>query len=134
MRALSFARTTGNVLIRWQSPHSKWEGCPLDDHNIKEAMRDPAFYEFFVYNSNCDLTDTISKAKSLCNGSRAQFHSLILDTDNEPVFNIELNNSKPGDIIILQEPPLAINVVIDDPKITENNANDWRHLSLDKEK
>ena len=94
-------------------------------------MRDPTFNEFFVFNAHCHLTDTISKTKLLCNGTRAQYHSLILDHDSEDLLRSKLNRSKPRDVITLQKRPLAINVLIDDPNIVANAAFDWSRLLLE---
>ena len=80
-------------------------------------MKDPAFYDFFVYDAYCHLTDTISKKKCLY-GTAARYHSLILDHDYGSKVARELNIAATGDVITLDSPPLAINILIDDPKIT----------------
>ena len=54
----------------------------------------------------------------------------FLDHDSEDVLRTKLNRSEPGDFRTLQECPLAINMLIDDPSIVANAAVDWIRLSL----
>ncbi len=135
IRARKFAQATGTVVIRWMAKFGNWEGQPEDGDDIQEVMRtDPAFYELFVFDANCFLTDTISKTKKLCNGSRAKYHSLVLSHDQEIELNEGLKNATAGDIVTLSQPPLAINVLIEDVNVTANAKVNWKIQSLDKTK
>ena len=132
-RAKEFAKATNTVVIRWSSRYDKWEGKPLDDDNIASSLKDPIFFELFVKNGNCYLTDTICKNKKLCNGTRGKFHSLILSAECRDNLNFRLSHSKPGDVIDLFESPIGINILLEDPNLIENKNINWQSLLLNSE-
>ena len=96
-------------------------------------LKDPIFFELFVKNGNCYLTDTICKNKKLCNGTRGKFHSLILSAECRDNLNFRLSHSKPGDVIDLFESPIGINILLEDPNLIENKNINWKSLSLNSE-
>ena len=133
IRAIEFAKGTNTVVIRWDSNYEKWEGKPLDDQNITLALRDPMFFELFVPNGNCYLTETICRNKRLCNGTKGKYHSLILSRDCTEYLNAKLSSSIPGQVINLPEPPIGVNILLEDPNLLENKNVNWQSLSLHSE-
>ena len=132
LRAKQFAKATGTTIIKWRSEYTKWEGKPQDERNIKQAQKDPALFEYFVYNANIILNDTISKSKLLCNGTHGKCHSLVLTDEDTKWLENEMKSSP--EEILLPNPPIAINILIEDPKIVKNKNINWKQFSLEKKR
>ena len=131
LRAKEYANAKNTVLIKWKAEHTKWEGKPLSYANIERAKLDPAFFEYFVTDGNITLTDTICKEKLLCNGTHAKYHSLVLKHKEKEWLEEIIDRSQAGDEIMLHEPPIAINILIENPKIIENERVNWQQVLLE---
>ncbi|CAJ1954285.1 unnamed protein product [Cylindrotheca closterium] len=122
-RAVQFAKARNIVLVRWPSQYKKWEGKPENESDVAEMIdHDSAFWDFFVPEGPCYLTDTISKERKLCNGTRAEYQSLILDDVQLSVYQHQVQN-KDQTVITLSDPPLGINIKINDSGII--GATNW---------
>ena len=121
-RALQFARKTNTYLFRWPTKYTKWEGKPPDNVDENEIIdNDPAFWELFVSNGPCYLTNTISKRRKFCNGTRAKYHSIILEQDQLQLFQHQARSGKT--IITLDRPPVGVKVTMDEEKIVLCNLD-----------
>jgi len=127
-RALLYAKLTNVHMFRWLTQEGKWEGKPLDEDNVNEIIEtDSAFWEIFVEGGPCYLTDTISKRRKLCNGTRATYHSLLLD--EEQIHDFQTQDSQGKTLITLHRPPLGINIRIDNTHITK--ADHWKEFRIE---
>ena len=88
---------------------------------------DPSFWETFVVGGPCYLIDTISKKKKLCNGTRAEYHSIVLGRQGIDEFE---EQSLRGSIIVLSEPPHGINILITDKMVLGNENINWKEFNL----
>ena len=79
--ALIFAKETNTFLIRWLADTSKWEGKPNNNQLHEVIEDDPAFWEIFVYNAPCYLSQTICKRRKLCNRTKALYYNIIIDDE-----------------------------------------------------
>ena len=131
LRAHEFAKEHKTVVIKWQSEYSTWEGKPSDPRDEANALNDPAFWEFFVRDGPCYLTNTVCRKKRLCNGTRCKYHSLILTDSCQQIINHEMATARPGSIITLPEPPLGINISIANVANINRSNIDWENYSVD---
>ena len=67
------------------------------------------------------LTDRINKDLGMVNGTRIRYHSLVpCDEKQRKFIGQQMASSKPGDVITLQQPPAAINVVLVEEEVEYN--------------
>lgn len=117
LRALDFAKQTNTYFIRWYAKDSHWEDKPPFDE-MQDLLEDPAFWDIFVAGAPCYLNDTVCKKKRLCNGTRGQFHSLMLDDEAQRDFDRQTGLGET--IITLSVAPQGINILIEDHNVVNN--------------
>jgi hypothetical protein len=93
-------------------------------------MQDPVFYQYFVKLAPGYCTENLCKAKRIANGTKIQYHSLSLTDNQNAILKLKLLDAKPGDVIDLEEPPLSVNVVLNDEEKNDNTIKQWRDLTL----
>ena len=107
--AKRFAAARGQVVYRWMTSYSNWEGCPGED--APDVFDDPCFYEYFVEGADGFITKKLNSDLCLVNATPVQYHSLCIE-DKDDLANIQatLLHAIPGDIITLSVPPVTVNV------------------------
>jgi hypothetical protein len=107
--AKRFAAARGQVVYRWMTGYSHWEGCPGED--TPEVFDDPCFYEYFVEGADGFITKKLNSDLCLVNATPVRYHSLCIE-DRDDLANIQatLLHASPGDIITLSVPPVTVNV------------------------
>ena len=80
--AVNFAKARGTVVIWWMMNWSHWAQKPDKEH-IQEALLDPCFYEYWVYNGPGYIIDKISGRLQLVNVQGIQCHSLSLENPKD---------------------------------------------------
>jgi len=79
---------------------------------LNVALRDPCFYEFFVLNGRGYITENILKDLFIVNGLAVKYHSIKFSDGQQTLLQQRLRRCYPGDVIFMEETPLAINVEI----------------------
>jgi hypothetical protein len=107
--AKRFAASRGQVVYRWMTGFSHWEGCPGNDS--PDVFDDPCFYEYFVEGADGFITNKLNSDLCLVNATPVQYHSLCIE-DKDDLANIQatLLHASPGDVITLSVLPVTVNV------------------------
>jgi hypothetical protein len=107
--AKRFAAARGQVVYRWMTGYSHWEGCPAEDS--PGVFDDPCFYEYFVEGADGFITNKLNSDLCLVNATPVQYHSLCIE-DQDDLANIKatLLHASPGDVITLSVLPVTVNV------------------------
>lgn len=121
----------GTHVIRWRCNNGQWKNKPEDKYIGDVIDKDPAFWEYFVKDSDGYVLDNINKERKLVNGSEFQYHSIVFKTIEEGLRVEALtSNMKIGSMITLREAPAAIVIKL-------KNANKrihWYGSTLEPEK
>jgi hypothetical protein len=107
--AKRFAAARGQVVYRWMTGYSHWEGCPGPD--APGVFEDPCFYEYFVEGADGFISTKLNSDFCLVNATPVRYHSLCIE-DPEDLANIQITllHASPGDVITLSVPPVTVNV------------------------
>ena len=116
-RAIQYAKSTGNVVIRWLRDHRKWQQMP-DPEFRAEAMDNPVFYEYYVHGYNGFLTESINRDLNLVNALGVRYRSIKFDREGEKFLEEVMKSASPGEVITMQHRPLCINVELMLPEST----------------
>ena len=109
--AVRYALARGKIVYRWLAKYSKWAGAPPNPS--PEVFKDPCFYEYFVEGADGFISSQICADLNLVNAIPVTYSSFTLETNEDHQFlETTLNNSLPGDIITLPNPPASINVKV----------------------
>jgi len=65
---------------------------------------------FFVVGTPAYITENICPLKNLANGTRVTLHSLTVSEEFEDEFSRKYQETSPGEILWLDEPPFCVNV------------------------
>ena len=109
-RAISFARSTGTVVIKWKKDIKQWRNRPpkIFEH---EAGQSPCLWDYFVVGSEGYLTYNHQTQKKVVNGAPVRMHSLSLDSEEDTVDLYKMiEKAAPGEVICLSSPPCSVNV------------------------
>jgi hypothetical protein len=108
-RAYTFAKSTGQVLVRWRVPLTGAMANCISSTLLDElAKEESSLYEYYVYNAKGMLTKTIAQQFGLVNGCRVRYKSLIPRNMSMEQFQAWLDSVGPGGVLTLDEPPDAI--------------------------
>lgn len=114
-----FAIQNNVPIIKWENKLStKLPDAVKDilfgDYHSKNSQID-FLYQTFVQGSNCICTENINILRGMCNGTPIIQHSLVMETKLEmDALNNLLQNSYPGQVILLSNRPKYVNVIIPD--------------------
>lgn len=114
-----YAKMAGFPVICWRNSLCGSDAAALTaaETNILFATH-PALCGFFVPEMLCFGKDNIHTALGLFNGARYKMHSLTFDPDEDlPAFNRRITKALAGDTIMLDFPPLSVNVEVLDAKL-----------------
>lgn len=116
----SLARHMQLPILFWRN---KLTTCDLTNAEIENlyATR-PALSSYFVPTALAYITENISTAKGLVNGTACTFHSITPHPNEDdiraekgmPTLATSLKDAAPGEMIELALPPLSINVLLND--------------------
>lgn len=118
-----YAKVSGQPRFVWFQPiHAKdMSLTPQTADSIYK--RHDIFKSYFVVGAPAMLTQNICCKRALANGTSVNYHSLILD-DQEDTHQIQdlIRQTQPGDDIFLRYPPQFINVSLNDRDPQEFNG------------
>ena len=112
---------------------TKWEGKPPVDELNEVIENDPAFWEIFVYGAPCYLSDTVSKNRKLCKGTRAKYYEIVLQ-DEEAYWEFDEQAQKNNNgIITLSRPPKAIELLFESKIVISSSEDIWDDITPEEE-
>ena len=134
-QCMRFGKSTGKYIYRWPCERTEWEQKPRPEH-LEDVIQDPCFYEWFVEGADGFITDRLNKSVRLVNGTRIRYHSIVPASDAQRTSIAAQQAAKPpGSVIHLDEPPLAVNVVLVDENegqnVTRRSKRHWKQVTLD---
>ena len=115
MEALqNYARLAGYPILCWRNP---LHGSAAAALNSAESNRlystHPALSGFFCPGCPAYGKSNINPAKGIFNGAAMTLHSITISPEEDKVtFNQKMQNAQPGQMILLQHPPYAVQVEI----------------------
>ena len=112
-QAIRFAKVHKTHVIRWRNRTTKWNAKPKDQDMLTLAQEDPAFYQYFVPSAPAFCTNNINTDLLLANGTNIKLHSLTPSSTHQRLQLESITTMPFGSVITLDQPPLAINVVLD---------------------
>ena len=123
-----FAKATGTYVVKWRADKKQWEQAPPLNLQSRCEDADPAFWEYFVKDADAFITDNMSKTLGMVNGTRCRYHSIVPANAEQKQRIESYSQTMPaGSVIVLDEPPLAINVSFgekDEDNDDDNNDDD----------
>ena len=129
--AVRFAAATGTVIIWWMTSWSHWAQKPPEVF-LEEALLDPCFYEYWVFDADASLTARLCMYICLVNAQSVWCHSLTLVTSEEQQeLQQRITTSEPGSVITLAHAPLAINMKLGTKKFTQEQLQHLQQFRLD---
>ena len=109
-RAVSFARDTGTVVVKWKKDIKKWSNKPSLVFE-EEAGESPCLNDYFVVDAEGYITHNHQTDRKVVNGAPVRMHSISLDSGPETIdLYMKMEKAAPGEIIVLSEPPRSVNV------------------------
>ena len=107
-----YAKSKGCAVIRWPAKYQHWQQKP-SGANLNMALQDPCFFEYFVQGAKGFISSNINKTVKLVNGRAVQYHSIVpCNEEQEQELRQKLSMASPGDVITLDDPPAAVNVIL----------------------
>jgi hypothetical protein len=120
-RAIQFARYRNSVVLRWlKDMKDDWKQAPEPQFRA-EAMQDPCFYEYFVWDCDGFVTECVNRHLHIVNALPFRYHSIKFDEETEKYLCEMLKTAAPGDVITMPQRPLCINIELYMPHNTPNS-------------
>ena len=120
-RAVQFAKNRRTVVLRWLKDMKEWKQAPEPEFRA-QAMDDPCFYEYFVWDCDGFVTECVSRDLHIVNALPFKYHSIKFDDETERFLYEVLNHASPGDVITMPHRPLCINIELFMPYNTHNSV------------
>ena len=113
-KTLLFAAHNNTFAFRWKADVRRWQGCPsLPQEQLDVQNSDPCFWQYFVAGADAFLTNNLNTNLGLANGTPVKLHSLTFSSQDQlDAVLSDIASSHPGDVITLDEPPLAVNLLL----------------------
>ena len=128
IQAINYAKTHGEVVIRWPVEIVSWKHKPSILF-LKDAMKETILYHYFVRTAPGFLTENINPSIGLANGTGIQDHSLTFaDRDIQNELENTVSLSQAGDVVTFPHQPASINVLAKDKN--GKVITDWKHPTL----
>ena len=114
----NFATIMGYPIIAWRNRLHGANAASLTATEINNLYAShPALSGFFVPGAPGYGKQNINTSIGLHNGTKFRLHSITFDPlENLPQVFQKLNKAKPADLIVLEHPPLSVNVEILDTR------------------
>jgi hypothetical protein len=111
-KARALQRNT--VVVRWRSVlGSQWIQRPETEEARREALEDPALFEYFVKGCHAYIMKNINKKLGIVNGAQVRYHSLSFASDEiRAVFEELMAETQVGEVCTLPDGilPHSVNV------------------------
>jgi nucleoside-triphosphatase THEP1 len=116
LQAQRFAIKHKTYVIKWKNKVRYWKNKPAGK-KLDEAYDDNSFmWQYFVIGASCFVKQNVNTALGIANGTGATMHSLCFKNDDQAqAFAAVVAGPSPppyGSEIILEEPPLSVNVEV----------------------
>jgi hypothetical protein len=110
----NYAKIMGYPIIAWRNPLHGANAASLTAAEINQLYKTHiALSGFFVPGAPSYGKQNINCSIGLFNGARQKLHSITFDPHEEKVSLFQkLSQAQPGDLIVLEYPPLSVNVEI----------------------
>lgn len=118
------AKQLGVPVIRWKIPITGNLAKKYDGYELSLLYEnEPSLWGIFVEGAQAYIkAENVSPPKGFANGSPVNFHSIVLSAkDNNAFLKEQISNTAPGEVIILPNPPIFINVRV---HIANGKANE----------
>jgi len=139
IRIISHAKTNGRPVIFWRNTPCGDNASLLSRAELQRLYSTHLpLTSYFAVGGLCMITENLSQAKGIVNGTQCVMHSLTPDPkedeerakrrnplDNTPFLSLHdaIRNAKPGEMVELLLPPLSINVTISPESSTLQNVS-----------
>ena len=100
-------------VVCWERKRDEgsWKGKPKTEACRSDVMSNSCFWEYFIPEAKGYINKCINNEYGLANGTEVKYISLSFDNRvEERQFKKQLRQAKPGEEIVLDSPPAAINV------------------------
>ena len=95
--ASRYARSKGQVVIRWQKKYGLWEQKPGPKFAARLLRDDPSLYEYLVIKSRGYVTKPLIPKWNVVNGTPFEYHSIGFATEeDENEFKTQLKKCQTG--------------------------------------
>jgi hypothetical protein len=121
-QAERFAREHDTCVIRWPVPFKNWTGLPESPWRQAAKQNDPCFWQYFVKGATGYITFNHCVKLGIANGTQVRMDSLTFSDDEEATILQQIQDSNPGDVISLEQPPACVNV-----ELVNVTMNEWRN-------
>jgi hypothetical protein len=136
-QSILYAKDHGTYVFKWKSNLKGWVNKPSAMELPEIQDQNALFWQYFVPGAKAYLDTNVNNDLGLVNGSAVKCHSLVFSnaTQIEAIRSLILGSDgneplPPGSEIILEEPPVAINVAIE-PTLDGKNPSKRRQCQLD---
>lgn len=128
-RIVADARARNSGILSWRNPLCGKNAARLSEDEIEHLYRThPPLTSFFLPGAPCFLLDNWNPGKGLFNGTPAVQHSIVLDPrENREDLQDRIKHSQPGKFVMLQYPPIYVNVSLKETTLSKNDSLDPIH-------